>query len=59
MFEIDTTGQHPLPQYGQALVYHNKYLYTIGGTTGFHYTCDIHRFVLLMLLDNMVLKIKF
>lgn len=43
MFEIDTTGQHPLPQYGQALVYHNNHLYTIGGTTGFAYTCDIHR----------------
>lgn len=43
MFEIDTTGQHPVPQYGQALVYHNKYLYTIGGTTGFTYSCDIHR----------------
>lgn len=45
MFEIDTTGQQPLPQYGQALVYHNNYLYTIGGTTGFSYTCDIHRCV--------------
>ncbi|KAF5292018.1 hypothetical protein FQA39_LY14135 [Lamprigera yunnana] len=43
MVEVDTTGQHPLPQYGQALVYHNKYLYTIGGTTGFTYSCDIHR----------------
>ncbi|XP_018320085.1 kelch domain-containing protein 10 homolog isoform X2 [Agrilus planipennis] len=43
MFEVTTTGQLPLPQYGQALLHHNNYLYTIGGTTGFSYTCDIHR----------------
>ncbi|KAK5645440.1 hypothetical protein RI129_006740 [Pyrocoelia pectoralis] len=43
MVEINTTGQHPTPQYGQALVCHNNYLYTIGGTTGFTYSCDIHR----------------
>lgn len=43
MVEIKTDGQEPLPQYGQALVYHHGYLYTIGGTTGFAYTCDIHR----------------
>ncbi|XP_065174147.1 kelch domain-containing protein 10 homolog [Atheta coriaria] len=43
MMEINTTGQLPIPQYGQALVYHNNYLYTIGGTTGYAYSCDIHR----------------
>lgn len=43
MFEVKTDGQEPIPQYGQALVYHHGYLYTIGGTTGFAYTCDIHR----------------
>lgn len=43
MLEVKTDGQEPLPQYGQALVYHHGYLYTIGGTTGFAYTCDIHR----------------
>ncbi|CAH0555395.1 unnamed protein product [Brassicogethes aeneus] len=43
MLEIQTTGQWPLPLYGQALVHHNDYLYTIGGTTGLSYTCDIHR----------------
>lgn len=43
---IETTGQLPLPQYGQALVLHNDCLYTIGGTTGFVYTCDIHRYFL-------------
>lgn len=43
MFEVVTTGSQPNPQYGQALVYYNGYLYTIGGTTGYTYTCDIHR----------------
>ncbi|XP_060529523.1 kelch domain-containing protein 10 homolog [Cylas formicarius] len=43
MVEVKTTGQLPLPQYGQAIVYHNDYLYAIGGTTGFSYSCDIHR----------------
>lgn len=43
MDEIHTNGQLPMPAYGQALIYHNEYLYTIGGTTGILYTCDIHR----------------
>lgn len=43
MCEILTTGQVPLPQYGQALVCNDNYLYTIGGTNGFTYTCDVHR----------------
>lgn len=49
MREIETKGQLPLPQYGQALLYHNGYLYTIGGTSGYLYTCDVHRF-------NFILK---
>nr|XP_022917539.1 kelch domain-containing protein 10 homolog [Onthophagus taurus] len=43
MTEINTKGPPPVPQYGQALVYYNDSLYTIGGTTGFSYTCDIHK----------------
>ncbi|XP_066253291.1 kelch domain-containing protein 10 homolog [Euwallacea similis] len=43
MVEVKTAGQLPLPQYGQAIIYHNDYLYAIGGTTGYDYTCDIHR----------------
>lgn len=43
MTEVQTSGQYPLQLYGQALIYHNDYLYTIGGTTGLSYTCDIHR----------------
>ncbi|KMQ97665.1 kelch domain-containing protein 10-like protein [Lasius niger] len=45
---VPATGELPEPQYGQrdfrALVYHSSYLYTVGGTTGYEYTCDIHRF---------------
>lgn len=43
--EVDTTGEPPDPQYGQALVLDEKkkYLYVIGGTTGFEFTMDIHR----------------
>ncbi|XP_014609183.1 PREDICTED: kelch domain-containing protein 10 homolog isoform X2 [Polistes canadensis] len=37
-------GDMPKPQYGQALLFHKPYLYTVGGTTGREYTCDIHRF---------------
>lgn len=25
-------------------MWHGHYLYTVGGTTGYEYTCDIHRF---------------
>lgn len=56
MFEVQATGQHPTPQYGQALVYHNNFLYTIGGTTGFAYSCDIHRHVtFLQCCTNLIL----
>ncbi|XP_011691613.1 PREDICTED: kelch domain-containing protein 10 homolog [Wasmannia auropunctata] len=41
---VPAIGELPLPQYGQALVCHGPYLYTVGGTTGYEYTCDIHRF---------------
>ena len=41
---IPATGDLPDPQYGQAVVCHGPYLYTVGGTTGLEYTCDIHRF---------------
>ncbi|EFN89737.1 kelch domain-containing protein 10 homolog [Harpegnathos saltator] len=37
-------GDLPEPQYGQALICYGCYLYTVGGTTGYEYTCDIHRF---------------
>lgn len=43
MTEIKTTGLKPLPMYGQALIFHNDSLYSIGGTSGLSYNCDIHR----------------
>lgn len=54
MCEVNTAGQQPLPQYGQALVYHNGFLYTIGGTTGYEYTCDVHRLNLKTLMWEAV-----
>ncbi|XP_037946224.1 kelch domain-containing protein 10 homolog [Teleopsis dalmanni] len=41
--KLQVTGDLPLAQYGPAIVIHNDYLYTIGGTTGFDYSCDIYR----------------
>ncbi|XP_063701497.1 kelch domain-containing protein 10 homolog [Culicoides brevitarsis] len=45
--EFETTGEKPPPQYGQAIIMHKHYLYTVGGTDGFSYTCDVHRLNLL------------
>lgn len=42
--KLEANGSMPSPQYGQALICHEHYLYTVGGTTGYGYTCDIHRF---------------
>ncbi|XP_012216265.1 kelch domain-containing protein 10 homolog [Linepithema humile] len=40
---VPAVGELPEPQYGQALICQSPYLYTVGGTTGYEYTCDIHR----------------
>ncbi|XP_021954639.1 kelch domain-containing protein 10 [Folsomia candida] len=42
---LETTGQPPIPQYGQAVVLDrkNKDFYVIGGTTGYTYSMDIHK----------------
>jgi hypothetical protein len=40
---VDVKGSSPPKQYGQALVLDGPYLYTVGGTTGFDYTADVHR----------------
>ncbi|XP_063984372.1 kelch domain-containing protein 10 homolog isoform X2 [Diachasmimorpha longicaudata] len=42
--ELPALGNLPDPQYGQALVTTNNYIYTVGGTTGYDYTCDVHRY---------------
>lgn len=44
MYKIPDTGNRPEPQYGQAVISDGPYLYTVGGTSGYEYTCDIHRF---------------
>ncbi|KAE8744378.1 hypothetical protein FOCC_FOCC008982 [Frankliniella occidentalis] len=38
------SGSEPTSQYGQALVLNGHWLYTMGGTTGFVYNSDVHRF---------------
>lgn len=40
---LETTGNKPVPQYGQSIMLKNRFLYVIGGTTGFDYSCDIYR----------------
>ncbi|XP_005190212.1 kelch domain-containing protein 10 homolog isoform X2 [Musca domestica] len=40
---LKVTGDLPTAQYGPGIVIHNDYLYTIGGTTGFDYSCDVYR----------------
>lgn len=41
--KVDTTGNIPPPLYGQAVVLNGQYLYTVGGTTGYEYSADVHR----------------
>uniref|UniRef100_A0A1B0FDL9 Kelch domain-containing protein 10 homolog n=1 Tax=Glossina morsitans morsitans TaxID=37546 RepID=A0A1B0FDL9_GLOMM len=43
VMRLGVTGDLPTAQYGPGIVIHNDYLYTIGGTTGFDYTCDVYR----------------
>lgn len=40
---VETTGDIPPPLYGQAVVLNGQYLYTVGGTTGYKYSADVHR----------------
>ncbi|XP_022124209.2 kelch domain-containing protein 10 homolog [Pieris rapae] len=40
---LEVTGARPPGQYGQSILCHNNYFYTIGGTNGHEYNCDIHR----------------
>ncbi|XP_049295093.1 kelch domain-containing protein 10 homolog [Anopheles funestus] len=41
--EVEVKGDPPPPQYGQAIVISDNFLYSIGGTNGFDYTLDVHR----------------
>ncbi|KAL1110152.1 hypothetical protein AAG570_008229 [Ranatra chinensis] len=40
---VEVSGSSPDPQYGQAVLLLGKYLYVIGGTTGYEYSSDVHR----------------
>lgn len=40
---VSTSGQLPPGQYGQAVLCHDGNFYTIGGTNGFTYSCDVHK----------------
>ncbi|XP_011307343.1 kelch domain-containing protein 10 homolog [Fopius arisanus] len=42
--QLPAVGSLPDPQYGQALVKTKNFIYTVGGTTGYEYTCDVHRY---------------
>lgn len=42
---LDVTGTRPPGQYGQAILCHDGYFYTVGGTNGFAYNCDIYRYL--------------
>ncbi|KAK9497400.1 hypothetical protein O3M35_004727 [Rhynocoris fuscipes] len=41
--EVMVKGDIPEPQYGQAVFLYKQYFYVIGGTTGYDYSCDVHR----------------
>lgn len=58
MTEIAVKGDLPPAQYGQTILYHDGFLYTIGGTEGFDYTCDVYRYVLFELF-RIVLQKRF
>lgn len=42
---LEVTGTRPPGQYGPSILCHNDFFYTIGGTNGYAYNCDIYRFV--------------
>lgn len=41
--KLETSGSAPPPLYGQSILVFDGHLYVVGGTTGYDYTCDIHR----------------
>nr|AON96615.1 kelch domain-containing protein 10-like protein [Bicyclus anynana] len=40
---LEVTGARPPGQYGQSILCHDGAFYTVGGTNGFAYNCDIYR----------------
>lgn len=57
MTEIAVKGDVPPAQYGQTILYHDGFLYTIGGTEGFDYTCDVYRYYKVSLIINYGIEI--
>lgn len=51
---LEATGSKPPGQYGQAILCHDGYFYTIGGTNGFAYNSDIYRLDLRTLIWESV-----
>ncbi|CAH1645954.1 unnamed protein product [Spodoptera littoralis] len=51
---LEATGIRPPAQYGQAILCHDGCFYTIGGTNGFVYNCDIYRLDLRTLVWELV-----
>lgn len=43
VIRLKVDGELPTAQYGPAIFIHDNYLYTIGGTTGFEFSCDVYR----------------
>ncbi|XP_050425313.1 kelch domain-containing protein 10-like isoform X3 [Adelges cooleyi] len=41
--ELQVSGEVPMPLYGQGVVMDSKYIYSIGGTSGYEYEMDVHR----------------
>lgn len=41
--KLSSTGDMPIPQYGQSMLVRGPHIYVVGGTTGFEYSCDVHR----------------
>ena len=41
--EVESNSPCPPPQYGTAVFFSDNCFYTIGGTDGYNYTCDVSK----------------
>jgi hypothetical protein len=48
---LDVVGNRPPGLYGQAILCHDGAFYTIGGTNGFAYNCDIYRYDIFLIIS--------
>lgn len=42
--KLTTQGEKPEELYGQSILVRGCYLYVCGGTSGYDFSCDIHRY---------------